>query len=55
MKYIDEKARIEDGKAKFDCVWLTNLTTCRQPITFPLHLQMIDDMVKWVREAIRNH
>jgi hypothetical protein len=54
-KYTNEKARIKDGKVEFECAWLADPTKCRQHITFPLHLQMIDDMVKWVREAICNH
>jgi hypothetical protein len=30
-------------------------TTCHQPIIFPPHLQKINDMAIWVKEAICDH
>jgi hypothetical protein len=28
MKYLDEKARIEDGRVDFECIWLFDPNTC---------------------------
>jgi hypothetical protein len=38
-------AKIEDAKIDFQHVWLENLATHHEPITFPPHLHQIDDMV----------
>jgi hypothetical protein len=46
---------MEDARIEFQCDWLSNHTTSGQPITFPPHLQEIDQMAKWVKEAIQTH
>ncbi len=51
-KYMDEKLHIEDGRANFECAWLSNPTTNGHPVIFPKHLQQIDKMAKWVRDTI---
>jgi hypothetical protein len=50
-----KKACIEDVRVEFQCAWLPNPTTSREPIRFLEHLQQIDDMVMWVHEAICHH
>jgi hypothetical protein len=54
-KYNAKKACIKNARVEFQCAWLTNPTTCHEPIKFLEHLQQIDDMAMWVREAICDH
>jgi hypothetical protein len=39
----------------FARAWQDDPTTCHQPIINPPHLQKINDMVMWVKEAICGH
>jgi hypothetical protein len=54
-KYRDEKLHIEDGRADFECAWLLNPTTSGHHVIFPKHLQQIDKMTKWVKDAIQTY
>ncbi len=44
-----------DNIIEFEHAWEVNPTTCHQPIIIPPHVQEIDDMAMWGREAICNN
>jgi hypothetical protein len=54
-KYKDEKAHIEGERVDFECAWVANPITCDKLVAFPTHLQEVDEMAKWVRNAICTH
>lgn len=54
-KYKDEKARIEVEKTKFEQTWVSNPVTFNKLVAFLAHLGQVDEMAKWVRNAICTH
>jgi hypothetical protein len=54
-KYKDENKKIKGEKVDFEHAWATNPITCDKPVAFPTHLQEVDEMAKWVRNAICTH
>jgi len=50
-----KKAWIEVGRVEFEGAWLSNPTTSAQPMIFLPHLQEIDVMAKWVKDAIQTY
>ncbi len=55
MKYKDERAQIKGEKTDFENALATNPITCDKPVAFPTHLQEVDEMAKWVKNAICTH
>ncbi len=54
-KYKYEKAQIEGERTSFEHAWVTNPITCDKSMAFPAHLQEVDEMAKWVKNAIHTH
>jgi len=51
-KYKVEKAWVEDEKIDFEHDWVLNLITCDTLVAFPMHLIEVNEMAKWVSNAI---
>jgi hypothetical protein len=51
-KYKVEKAWVEEEKIDCEHDWVLNLVTCDIIVAFPMHLIEVDEMAKWVSNAI---
>jgi hypothetical protein len=54
-KYKDERAWIEGERTDFERAWARNLITCDKPLAFLAYFQEVDEMAKWVKNAIHTH